>query len=443
MSSSNNNNASLAYVDLSTQVAEDSLAVFGGADAVNIFVSVHRKVINHSPIPIAHRVYSGQADFGNTVEWALTRVGDYITHSWLRIVLPSVAFVGGTGKWVDDVAQCLVSHLSFTFTDLEVYKFDYHFINFWANHTVPESKWNAYQYKIGNDNVTNVLAASINAVALILPLPMFYARQSDDGANASLPVSSLPFNELRCKIDLRDAADLIVTDAPAVTYATPKLVSVQMWSNYIIVPVEHRVVMSKIERDYWIEQVQTSYAPFKLESGQETTNTIDVRHPYIVKYYAFAVQNYNRLFSDEASGAATAFGVQPTRYSVGQLGSGAETETVAYASLRYDNTSRLDRMPIDYFVYTEAYYKWPAVTRTVGWMSYSYAHMPYSIKHTGGTNLSVLANTTWDLYSDFTLNLGGGGILPAGTSVNNFRIVMMTVNSQVIKIKKGSGGFLT
>lgn len=423
MSSSNSNNASLLYVDLSTQLSEDSLAVFGGPDAVNIFVSVFRKVINHSPIPIAHRLYSGTANFNNSVEYSITRVGDYITHSWLRVVFPAIS-AGGAGlttRWTDDLMQSLVSHLSFTFTDLEVYKFDHHFINFWANHTVPESKWNAYQRMIGNNGAMNVLVAAAHAqTALQLPLPMFYARRSDDGANAALPVASVPFNELRCKIDLRNYSDLIEYGGGATSAnlspATPTLVRVEMWSNYIIVPVEHRVVMSKIERDYWIEQVQTSYTTFSTTVG--ATNSHDVRHPYIVKYFAFAVQNQTNAtrFTDYTSNA--------------DKNNASAADTIDTASLLYDNTARLSSMPVDYFAFTEAFYKWPACSRDIGWYTYSYSHDPYSVKHTGGTNLSVLANTTWQM-------------TPATAMTATSRVVMMTINSQVIKIRKGSGGFLS
>lgn len=422
MSSSNANNASLLYVDLSTQISEDSLAVFGGADAVNIFVSVFRKVINHSPIPIAHRLYSGTANFNNSVEFSITRVGDYVTHSWLRVVFPAIS-TGGTGtcRWTDDLMQSLISHLSFTFTDLEVYKFDHHFINFWANHTVPESKWNAYQRMIGNNGALNVLAGTQAQTALQVPLPMFYARRSDDGANAALPVASVPFNELRCKIDFRNYSDLIEYGGGATSAnlspATPTLVRVEMWSNYVIVPVEHRVVMSKIERDYWIEQVQTSYTTFTTTAG--TTNSHDVRHPYIVKYFAFAVQNQATAtrFTDYTSALIKASG----------------SDTIDTASLLYDNTARLSSMPVDYFAFTEAFYKWPAVSRDVGWYSYSYAHDPFSVKHTGGTNLSVLANTTWQLTPSTAIT----------ATAPSSRVVMMTINSQVIKIRKGSGGFLS
>ena len=119
-------------------------------------------------------------NFGN--DWAVTisRAGDYLLNTWLRVTLPQVCITTTQCKisWTPNLMHNLVREACITFNDLVAARFDNFHLDFWAAFTVPASKGTVYQNMIGNTACLTTPCHCLPEAVLNLPLPFFYSRDS-------------------------------------------------------------------------------------------------------------------------------------------------------------------------------------------------------------------------------------------------------------------------
>jgi hypothetical protein len=433
-------NVTSGFIDLAT-FDELEKYMYGSADATAYFVRQTRKSTWFTQVPVVLSRASGQADFGNDWSVSISRAGDYLLHTWLRLQLPAVTLDAAqathTLRWTRNLMHNIVREATITFNDLIAARFDSFHLDFWAAFTVPAGKRNGYSNMIGDfEDLTGGVCGgeTLPSTTLNLPLPFFFTRDS----GVALPTAALPYNEMRINFQFRKWEELLImTNTTDQTRSPPLLVNIgntvpsipqcQVWANYAIVSNEERKRMACAARSILIEQVQSlsasSYDPASVRS-------VDIRFAHSIKVLFFAVRNstYSGEWSNYcvSSPVSSLSGIDP--YPDGGV------DPILQTSLIYENTSRLSQMGSDYFSLVNPYYHAAYVPTETGYHSYSYSLDFCSLDPMGSTNYGKLTNVS------LLPEASEAAKTAAGTG-EKYQFLVTAVNNNIIRISGGALGF--
>lgn len=456
----NGGNIVSGFIDLATTDVIETYQ-YGTCDAYTHFVRETRKSTWFTQVPVILSKSSAQSNFGQ--EWSvnISRAGDYLLQTWLRVKIPSVTLLptntygtAGRIRWTANFMHNLIRECALSFNDLVAQRFDNYFLDLWSAFTVRASKRVGYDNMIGNiPAIINPTAPGVATPSMFLnvPLPFFFTRDS----GLALPTAALPYNEMRITLSFRDWPELLVQSnsvpvagtnpfrAPVVgtdIAVAPELTNAQVWANYAIVSSQERGRMAGAPRDILIEQVQTApkqnFAPLI-----NATPTIDIRFSYSIKTLLFAARN--KTNPNIWSNYTTASPVPgPIVDIIDPLL--MANDPIITTSLTYENTIRLNNMGSDFYSLVDPFYKSPAIPEETGYHMYSYSLDYYNVDPLGSTNYGRLTNVSISpAASDSAIiSAGGTGSATSGQDYAQvFEFIIMGVNSNIIRISGGALGF--
>jgi hypothetical protein len=425
-------NVTSGFIDLAT-FDELEKYMYGGPDATAYFVRQTRKATWFTQVPVVLSRASGTPAFETEWSVSISRAGDYLLSTWMRLTTPRIELTPETPaqgapptntvlavRWTRNFMHSIIREACITFNDLVAARFDCWHLDFWAAFTVPASKRNGYNNMIGNfpemtdphvqDYTQGTVGAFIKPYILNLPLPFFYARDS----GVALPTAALPYNDMRLNFSFRNWSELLIIDEftrveGEWTYKTskcaetsylksnnaPVLNNVQVWANYAIVSNDERKRMACAPRDILIEQVQT--AP-RQTFGPSACNAprYDIRFSHAIKVLFFSARN-NSIVCSWANYTAgqPIINLDGTTYvATIDYSSPSMVDPIALTSLIYENTNRLAQMGSDYFSLINPWYTAPAIPLETGYHMYSYSLDFISLDPMGSTNYGKLTNVS-------------------------------------------------
>ena len=452
-------NITSGFIDLATYDEQEKY-MYGGPNATAYFVRETRKATWFTQVPVMLSRSSGAPAFDT--EWSvnISRAGDYLLYTWLRLTTPEVTLTGAAIAaglrlhWTSGFMHALIRDSTITFNDLVAARFDNYHLDFWSAFTTPAGKRNGYQNMIGNFDDFRNLQTTIPAFTLNLPLPFFFSRDS----GVALPTAALPYNEMRITFSFRNWSDLlIVTDTAAAagtnphraaTLAdldgglTPTLSNVQVWANYAIVSNDERKRMACAPRDILIEQAQGS--PIQNWAPAQNANPMyDIRFSHAIKVLFFAVRNNTTpaIWQNYQTASATVIGIAPN--FVLQFGPSGAADPIANTSLLYEGTYRLAGMGSDYFSLVNPWYHAPVIPEETGYHEYSYSLDFYCLDPMGSTNYGKLTNISINPVasaSAITAATGGGAVGSGADYNQSFLFVLTSVDNNIIRISGGALG---
>ena len=468
MSTCSSSNMTAGFIDLATY-DELEKYMYGSADATAYFVRESRKATWFTQVPVILSRANGTPAFNSTWGASISRAGDYMLQTWLRVTIPSVSLTSSTGtdrlRWTRNLMHNLVQEATVTFNDLVAARFDNWHLDFWAAFTVPAGKRNGYNNMIGtvNDLIQpRAPGVAIPSATLNLPLPFFYQRDT----GVSLPTAALPYNDMRINFCFRNWNELLIVDNVALvgTGANPTRVptlaemggtapvlgDTQVWANYAIVSNDERQRMACAPRDILIEQVQTTprqtFAP-----ATNPRPSYDIRLSHAIKVLFFAVQNVTNAneWSNYTSACPVA-GVAAVNFAPLVNGFGA-TDPILQTTLVYENTNRLAAMGSDYFSLVNPYFGAPVIPLETGYHMYTYSLDFYALDPMGSTNYGKLTNVSirpeasdGALVGQGAGSLGAGTFGPAGSGedfAQTYNFILTAVNNNIVRISGGALGF--
>lgn len=458
MSILGNSNMTSGFIDLAT-FDEQEKYMYGGPDSTAYFVRETRKSTWFTTVPVTLSRSSGTPGFGQEWSVAISRAGDYLLNTWLRVTIPAVTLnaansIGADGRlrWTRNLMHNLIEECAITFNDLTAARFDNYHLDFWAAFTVPAGKQTGYNNMIGNtDDLIQPVASgtAIPSRTLNLPLPFFFSRDS----GVALPTAALPYNEMRISFKFRDWNQLLIlsdstpaagvnpNSAPVLADiggTAPVLGTTQVWGEYAIVSNEERQLMGSAPRDILIEQVQT--AP--LQTFAPLTNTqpqYDIRFSHSVKALFFAVRNTS--CASEWSNYTAASAVPDA--AIVDFSPSNALDPIQDTSLVYESTNRLTQMGSDYFSLIQPYLHAPVVPTETGYHMYSYSLDFYALDPMGSTNYGKLTNVSLipRVSTAATTGAGGTGAFAPDDSgasyAQTFSFVVTALNNNVIRVSGG------
>jgi hypothetical protein len=450
-------NITSAFVDLATYDEQEKY-MYGGDDATAYFVRETRKATWFTQVPAALSRASGQPDFGQEWSVSISRAGDYLLQTWLRVQIPSVTLsavnnpfgADGRLRWTRNLMHNLIREAVISFNDMNAAQFGAYHLDFWAAFTVPAGKYNGYNNMIGNiDPLIQPTAPGvpIESIILNLPLPFFYTRDS----GVSLPTAAIPYNDMRLQFAFRDSSELLVVDnvnntslpvpclSSYLSSGVPSIVNANVWANYAIVSNEERRRMACAPRDILIEQVQfapiQSFTPLTIPQP-----SYDLRFSHAVKVIFFAVRN-KTCASDRSNYTAASAIVNGT---VMNFTPTEAVDPISTTSLIYESTTRLAQMGSDYFSLIQPYYHAPVIPLVTGLHMYSYSLDFICLDPMGSTNYGKLTNVSIIPSASAGAIQGAAGGQPISTGqrfAQIFEFVTTVVNNNIIRISGGALGF--
>ena len=457
-------NVTSGFIDLAT-FDELEKYMYGGPDATAYFVRETRKATWFTQVPVVLSRASGNPGFDTEWSVSISRAGDYLMSTWLRlttpVITPGASMVGDPNlriRWTRNLMHNLVRECCITFNDLVAARFDNYHLDFWTAFTVPAGKRTGYNNMIGNfSELTDPHApagvsagTTIPSFTLNLPLPFFFSRDS----GVALPTAALPYNDMRINFSFRNWTDLLIVDDLSLVgtgvnpsrcavqddvSGTPTLTNVQVWANYAIVSNDERKRMACAPRDILIEQVQT--APRQTFSpGTDATPRYDIRFSHAIKVIFFGARNMSVRCQWSNYTAATPI---PSAATVSFTPTGA-TDPVLQTSLIYENTNRLAQMGSDYFSLVNPWYHAPVIPLETGYHSYSYSLDFICLDPMGSTNYGKLTNVSIvpEASADAITGATGGGASDSGADfAQSWEFVTTAVNNNIIRISGGALGF--
>ena len=409
------------FIDLAT-FSELEGFIYGGPDAITVFVAAIQKANWFSFLPIALRL-NGTFDFSaKNVSASVNRSGDYVLHAWFRSQIPQVylfdPYVAGvnpgiyrdaTIRWTRNFMHNLFERVSISFNELVVEEFDNYWLDFNFQFRVRGSK------RIGYRNMIGDIASMTTPVGPGVPLgtggyfscvlPFWFGEDS----GIALPVAALPFNDIKINFVFRRWEDLIIVypgtaavggqggpgtgriattaDVFVVgsTSQKPYLGTPEVDAHYAVVHNDERVKMGDAPRDILITQIQsTQNAPFKDISSR---SEFDIRLSHAIILFCFAAQNVTLLSgTNGVSGGEWSNYTTETNY--------AGLDPISFSTLVYENTVRLAQHS-DYYSLIHPFLLSDAVPEETGYHMWSYSLHPWDpLKPAGSTNYSKLANVS-------------------------------------------------
>ena len=454
MSSICTSNVTSGFIDLAT-FDEIEKYMYGGPDATAYFVRETRKATWFTQVPVVLSRASGTPAFGQEWSVSISRAGDYLLETWLRLTVPAVTIAStnafttnGSIQWTRNFMHNIVRECAITFNDLVAARFDSYHLDFWAAFTVPAGKRNGYNNMIGdipdmyNPHQFGTPNATIPTKTLNLPLPLFFTRDS----GVALPTAALPYNDMRINFSFRDWTDLLVLSnvvshkAQAATtndVVSPASITLngatQVWANYAIVSNDERKRMACAPRDILIEQVQT--AP-KQTFGNTANPQYDIRFSHAIKVLFFAARN--TTISSNWSNYTTFSPVYNA--SLNKFCPNDAADPIKSTSLIYENTQRLSAMGSDYYSLVNPYYHAPVIPCETGYHMYSYSLDFICLDPMGSTNYGKLTNVSLNpemsasavlQYTAATASIGWN---------QTFEFITTAVNNNIIRISGGALG---
>lgn len=494
MSTICSSNLTSGFIDLATYDEQEKY-LYGGPDAVAYFVREIRKATWFTQVPVCLSSRSGQAGFGQQWSVSISRAGDYLLHTWLRLTMNAVtaATVNATVedangnhilRWTRNLMHNLVSECAITFNDLVAARFDNFHLDFWSAFTVPAGKRNGYNNMIGNiDGLVNPCAlgfpspaqlqgncpVNVNAAGqqvlpsatLNLPLPFFYSRDS----GIALPTAALPYNEMRINFAFRNLSELMTVDTynndiwtsrPVASsdLANPDanqiMSNVNVWANYAIVSNDERKKMACAPRDILIEQVQT--APVQ-NFNPNTAGSVDIRFSHSIKALFWAARNktitsvWSNYTTNQHLPMGPANGCPSSNAMFGVLDFQAGLDPIVNTSLIYENTQRIYQMGSDYFALVNPWYHAPVIPLETGYHLYSYSLDFFAIDPMGSTNYGKLTNVSIipAASADAISSANAAGTAPISGAVTTgygakYDFITCALNNNIIRISGGALG---
>lgn len=453
-------NVTSGFIDLAT-FDEIEKYLYGGSEATAYFVRETRKSTWFTMVPVVLTKSTGSPDFNQQWSVAISRAGDYLLHTWLRLTTPEITLLagnsvttgGGVGslRWTRNFMHNLISECCISFNDLVAARFDNYHLDFWSAFTVPAGKRNGYNNMIGNfDDMTgpHAVGVALEAFTLNLPLPFFYSRDS----GVALPTAALPYNDMRIQFSFRNWSELLILEdstgdddtrvVPVVgtdITGTPTLGVTNVWANYAIVSNDERKKMGCAPRDILIEQVQT--APRQtFTPATNPTPTYDIRFSHAIKCLFFSVRN--TTFGAEWSNYTAASPV-PDGAAINFTPTNA-TDPILQTSLIYENSTRLGNMGSDYFSLVNPWYHAPVIPLDTGYHMYSYSLDFICLDPLGSTNFGKLTNVSITPQASTGAISGAAGAQGTGTGqvqAQTYEFVVTAIDNNIIRVSGGALGF--
>ena len=319
---------------------------------ITLFKVVYRRHTNFSMESI-EQTFSGTADFGKTVTCTVSRNGDLIHNTYLKITTPAVTPSSGTSfRWLNWLGHVVVKNVTVEIGGQQIDKHYGDWLHIWNELTQTAGHQAGYANMVGNvPKLTQqtVDEQTVPATVLYVPLQFWFCRNP----GLALPLIALQYHEVKFRVEFRAKTDCYHdVGSPTVGSLTSSL-----WVDYIYLDTDERRRFAQITHEYLIEQLQFTGD----ESVTTTSNKIKLNFNHPCKFLVWVTQRDT-------------------------VTTQADVET--YGGKQWFNYT--DALDISYLSGTPT----DPLGGGMGTAAFASSNFPYSLPYSGGTQTTLLASNT-------------------------------------------------
>ncbi len=446
---------------------------------ITFFKVVYRRHSNFA-IESVEQVFNGAADFGRKVTATISRNGDLIHRTYLRVELPAVTVKPGAAfRWLNWIGHILISSVEIEIGGQRIDKHYGAWLHIWNELTQTAGKILGYANMVGN--IPKLITPRVNSGSsnitvpgeiLYIPLEFWWNRNP----GLALPLIALQYHEVKINLELARVTDLYWagthtsgtidangTDLSSTTVIVPSLPSASLFVDYIYLDTDERRRFAQSAHEFLIEQLQFTGE----ESVSQVSNKIKLNFNHPTKELIFTIQpdahvadnllygkqhfnftdaadtTFTSVFSNPAldiitPGTETAAAGLPGVAAGGATGVFLPTSfeggvnPVAQALLQLNGHDRFSVRDGRYFNLVQPYQHHENVPKA-GINVYSFALKPEEHQPSGTCNFSRIDTATLNL----TLT---NAAVQSGGSARSAKIRVYAWSYNVLRIMSGMGG---
>jgi hypothetical protein len=305
---------------------------------ITFFRVVYRRHTNFAMESI-EQVFNGSADFGRKVTATISRNGDLIHKTYLRVVLPDVTVQPGRSfRWLDWVGHALIRSVEIEIGGQRIDKHYGDWLHIWNELTQTAGHQIGYANMVGHmpqliTPVTNTNSSGGSTIVVpgqILWIPLEFWWNRNPGL--ALPLIALQYHEVKINLDLSPATNCYwagtitpattgssptplttTTDMSTASVTVPSLAQASLFVDYIYLDTDERRRFAQAAHEYLIEQLQYTGD----ESTSQTSNKIKLSFNHPTKELIWVIQPDDNVSDGPPMSTGPLFGKQQFNYSDG------------------------------------------------------------------------------------------------------------------------------
>ena len=450
---------------------------------ITFFKVVYRRHTNFA-MESVEQVFNGSADFGRKVTATISRNGDLIHKTYLRVVLPDVTVQPSAQfRWLDWVGHILIKSVEIEIGGQKIDKHYGDWLHIWNELTQTAGRQIGYANMVGNIpqlvnpfvNPSTTVTATVPGQILYVPLEFWWNRNP----GLALPLIALQYHEVKINLEINDVrscywagktvAGVLTTDMSTATVSIPSLSSCSLFVDYIYLDTDERRRFASAAHEYLIDQIQFTGD----ESTSQTSNKVKLSFNHPTKELIWVVQpddnvsdlapygkqwfNYTDGF-DMSYDPAFVYGTGTAAETTGTPGyksggmpgvaaGGANgvyiptsfdggNNPVSQALLQLNGHDRFSVRDGRYFGLVQPYQHHENVPKK-GINLYSFALKPEEHQPSGTCNFSRIDSANLNLtLTPGTVTRSSGGV----TTPRSAKMRVYAVNYNVLRVMSGMGG---
>ena len=295
-----------------------------GNPQITYFKSVYYRYTNFS-IESIENTFDTDPGFGRKVSSTISKTGDLIHKIYLVVDIPKLAQPSGNGEyigWTNKLGHALIRNVDISIGGELIDKHNSEWLEIWSSLTTPESKRDAYKKLIGeydggiieadesggnrvgkpgfqaNQDPGQIISGA-SSQRLYIPLQFWFCKK----IGSSLPIISLPHQDVKINIDFRNLNELIKADSSRNVYQdgttnTPTF-NASLFVDYIYLDTKERQIFTEKNHEYVIEQVQYD-GEESISLGGNTKHTTTLSFVQPVKELFWVITNEDRLTKSQS-----------------------------------------------------------------------------------------------------------------------------------------------
>jgi hypothetical protein len=434
-----------------------------GNPQITFFKVVYRRHTNFAMESI-EQVFNGAADFGRKVTATISRNGDLIHKTYLRVELPPVTVKPGCSfRWLNWVGHILIKSIEIEIGGQRIDKHYGDWLHIWNELTQTSGHQLGYANLVGNTpQLTSPFLNETTAPAqfpgqiLYIPLEFWWNRNP----GLALPLIALQYHEVKINLEFNDVKACYwaakadgATDLSSAAVEVPPLSSASLFVDFCYLDTDERRRFAQAAHEYLIEQLQHTGD----ESTSQVYNKIKLNFNHPTKELIWVVQPDENV-SDTAPKGKQWFNYTDSfdqsyeanfeTYSVPGIAAGGTNgvyvpvsvdggeNPVSDALLQLNGHDRFSKRDGRYFSLVQPYQHHENVPKT-GINVYSFALKPEEHQPSGTCNMSRIDNATLNLtLTKKTVEKTVGN----STSSRSAKVRIYAINYNVLRIMSGMGG---
>jgi hypothetical protein len=275
-----------------------------GNPQITFFKIVYRRHTNFA-VESIEQFFNGATNFSRKSTCEISRNGDLITQTFLKVILPEVRFTGDFCRfghvefaWVRRLGHAIIDETELEIGGAQIDKQYGEWLNIWYELSHPVGQEHGYSKMIGDvPELTEVSTLSWDVpdntllkpnYTMYVPLQFYFCRNN----GLALPLIALQYHQVKIYVRFRPADQCyIASEAFRSGAETFELDDASLYVNYVFLDTEERRRFAQVSHEYLIEQLQFT-GEESINNSNSAKYKLNFNHPCKELIWVTKLGNY-------------------------------------------------------------------------------------------------------------------------------------------------------